>query len=420
MKNQSVKGTRDFFGKDLFLKNKIESIFFNECANFNYQLIETPIIEQQELFVRSVGESSDIVQKEMFKILDQEDSLVLRPEGTAGVLRAVLENSLLEKLPIKFAYSGPMFRKEKPQKGRYRQFYQCGVEVFGEPKNGIELELFILIENMLKELKINNYVIQINNIGSKDERSLYKEELYAYFSKNKESLSEDSKKRLSQNVLRILDSKNPSDIEICKNAPLITDFLSDQTKNDFDQILKSLDLFQIKYQVNPFLVRGLDYYSDIVFEIQDLSGKLGSQNALGGGGRYDTLVSEMGKKNVSAIGFAFGLDRLMLCLDNPQTFRKKIISFCTTENSVLPIFLNIKKQIDNDLIQCDINFNTTLSFKKFFQRADKIKADYVVVIGQNELSNKQFKLKNMQKGTEKTLNIDEITNIYNIVINDKD
>jgi histidyl-tRNA synthetase len=412
MKMKSTKGTRDIWGKDIKLKRLVEEMFFTSCSKFNYKEIETPLIEDSSLFIRSVGESSDIVQKEMFLIPDGDSSIALRPEGTASVLRACLENNLLEKLPLKLSYFGAMFRKEKPQKGRYRQFYQCGVEVFGEASYGVEVEIFVLIKEILSKLKIKDYIIELNNIGSFDERTDYKVELSKYFEKYESDLSQESQKRLKQNVLRILDSKDEKDMELCKNAPKIYDFINSENQAKFNNFLEVLKLLNIPYKVNPFLVRGLDYYSDLVFEIIDTSNKLGSQTALGGGGRYDKLITDLSNKQVPAFGFAFGVDRLMLC-QNLDLSDNDNIDYCliSTSKTMLPLFLKAKEELYLNNIKCDINFNTNLSFKKMFQRADKIKSKFVVVVGDNEINNKQIKIKNMELGTEETIENVDYTNL---------
>lgn len=416
MKIQSIKGTRDIFGVNLKLKRFIESIFLDETSKFGFQEIETPLMEDVSLFKRSVGESSDIVQKEMFLINDDKDSITLRPEGTASVLRACIENSLFDKLPLKLSYFGPMFRKEKPQKGRYRQFYQCGVESFGEKTYGADLELFLLISNILKKLNITDYIIEINNIGTNDEREEYKKDLYAFFKQNEDSLSEESKKRLSSNVLRILDSKDQKDIDLCLKVPLIQNYIGLEQQNEFLKFQEMLLKLNIPFKINPFLVRGLDYYSDLVFEIIDTSNNLGSQTALGGGGRYDKLIEDFSNKKIPAIGFAFGVDRLMLCCKAPLTNNPIKISLNSTISDLIPIFLKTKNEFPENFF-LDVNLNYNLSFKKMFQRADKISSDYVVIIGENEYQKNQFKIKNMKTGIETVVDISDYSDIGQLLLN---
>lgn len=381
----------------------------NEYSSFmkkeNFEEIRTPILEEKSLFQRSAGESSDIVQKEMFETID---GYVLRPENTAPVVRSYIENY---KKYSKYFYFGPQFRKERPQLGRLRQFYQYGFEIFGDSAPQSEIESLILVNNLYKLWGLSEFEINVNFLGSEIDRSNYILELEKFLLKNKEDLSEESKKRLSTNLLRILDSKNEQDKIILKNAPIITNYLTKESKKEFDKIIEIAESLNINLKLNPFLVRGLDYYTGFVFEVLDTSKKLGSQNALGGGGRYNNLIKELGGQNTPAFGFAGGVERLILSKEMTYAQNKIIkISILTSQKESLVKFLDFKTRNKN--LYIDIFFNNEFSFKKVFKRADQLGFDFVLIEGDIEFSNNYYKIKNLKTGNESILkNLDDIISL---------
>lgn len=396
MKFQAPIGMKDLT-KESKLYRKLEDDFFSILTQESFTEIRTPILEDKKLYSRSVGESSDIVSKEMFETLD---GLVLRPENTASVMRAFVNDS---ELCPRLAYFAPQFRKERPQKGRLRQFYQYGFEIIGDASPQAEIDSLLIIQKLYQKWGLTNYEIQVNFLGKKIDRENYINKLRTYLESCKEKLSNLSKERLEKNILRILDSKEESDQDIIKNAPIILDSLSEESKKQWQKILDLSSLLNIKLVINPLLVRGLDYYTGMVFEVVDTSGLLGSQKALGGGGRYDGLSKELGGQDLSAFGFAGGVERLIIAtnLDNDKDQMKKI-GFVTTEKSILNTLFALKKQTKDIII--DINVDTTIGFKKMFKRANKNNCEKVVIIGSDELANNTFKLKNMITGEEKICN----------------
>lgn len=388
--------------KDIALESKIyrklEQEFFEILLRESFTEIRTPILEDKTLFSRSVGEGSDIVTKEMF---ETKDDLVLRPENTASVMRAFVNDQTLNP---RLAYFAPQFRRERPQKGRLRQFYQYGFEIIGEQSPQAEIESLQIINSLYQKWGLTNYEIQVNFLGDKADRKKYLETLTNYLTQFQDKLSLVSKDRLQNNVLRILDSKEKEDQDIIQNAPVILDSLSEQSKNKWSQFLTLCQNLNLKVTVNPLLVRGLDYYTGMVFEVVDLSGNLGSQKALGGGGRYDGLSKELGGPDVSAFGFAGGVERLILALNLiPEKTKEPKIGLITTEPIVLLDFISLKTQSQG--VKVDINYNCALGFKKMFKRADKIGCTKVVIVGTQELQSETVKIKDLTTGAETVLNI---------------
>lgn len=388
--------------KDLVLEaplyRKLESEFMELLLSQGFSEIRTPILEAKELFVRSVGGDSDIVSKEMFTT---EDGLVLRPENTAPIVRALLND---QELPKKLVYFSPQFRKERPQKGRLRQFYQYGFEMFGETAPQSELEGLLIIDQLYKKWGLTNFEIQVNYLGNTQERENYLTVLKEFLTTNQDKLSSKSKERLSSNVLRILDSKDEGDQLVVSQAPKILDYLSPESSQSWNQFLDTAKSLGLNLIVNPLLVRGLDYYTGMVFEVVDTSGNLGSQKALGGGGRYDKLMQDLGGQNLPAFGFAGGVERLVLALNKPiEPNDRQSIGLITTENLVLPMFVELKNKFSN--LNIDICFNTKLGFKKMFKRADKLKCSKVIIVGSSELQGGFVKVKDLATGNEAILNI---------------
>ena len=389
----------------------VESIIRQTATDYGYREIRTPILERTELFVRGVGDSSDIVTKEMYTFNDKGDrSLTLRPEGTAPVMRAFVEHKLHTLAPVhKLFYIGPMFRYERAQAGRYRQHHQFGAEAIGIESPEQDAELIDLVYTVYKKLGLNNLQVFINSIGTPECRKKFKEELHVYLEKFENDLSDDSKRRLKTNPLRILDSKDPNDQKIVANAPSILDFLDEESKLHFEEVKKTLDLYQIPYVVNPLLVRGLDYYNKTVFEIT--SGNLGAQNSVGGGGRYDGLLKTLGGPDLPSIGFGTGIERVI------QTLLKQEINIpdlIKPQLFVIPLGDSAKKEglsLIHRLRQDGIASEMDLSGKKLnkaMQYADLIGAKYVLVIGDSELESNVAEIKEMQSGNKIKMPFSEI------------
>lgn len=376
----------------------LEEILRSTAHDYGFKEVRTPIFERTELFVRSVGESSDIVTKEMYTFLDRsERSMTLRPEGTASVIRSFVEKKLYAQPGLhKFFYIGPMFRYERPQAGRYRQHHQFGAEAIGNSSPQQDVELIDMACEIYRRLGLKNLTVQINSVGDAESRAAYKEALTKFLKPHFAELSKDSQARFSKNILRILDSKDPGDQKLLHGVPVLSDFLTPAAKMHFEQVLKLLDLLAIKYAVNPKLVRGLDYYTKTVFEIT--TEVLGAQNSIGGGGRYDGLTAELGGPDLPSVGFATGMERVL------QTMIKQEAHFPPAPHPFVFLVpmgeeamhhaLHLACALRHEKIPADID----LSGKKVqhgLQLANQTASEYVLVIGDEELSCQRAKLKNM-------------------------
>lgn len=378
-----LKGTRDIFGKAADIFNYIKNVFFSFTENYNYKFIETPIIEDANLFIRSAGETSDIVNKEMYIFKDNNQQLIaLRPEATASTIRAYVQNKINNfDGDNKFYYFGPMFRYERPQKGRYRQFYQGGVELIAPKSSLANFEIIKLAYDFLTKLKINNFIIEINNLGSFDSRNKYILDLKKYFTKYKDELSVLSQERLDKNVLRIFDDKVDGEKDFVKKAPILWDYLSNEEKVNFNELLKLLDKFKIKYKINNFLVRGLDYYNDIVFEFVSNSEALGAKSTILAGGRYDGMIKEFGGPNKDSIGFAFGVDRLIEIVSRQIHLYPELID----NLDILIAYLNDNEKEEIVKIAYDLRtkykvnlINEKITIKQLFKKQYDLKPKYLI------------------------------------------
>lgn len=406
---QKPKGTYDLLPEKAFQRNFIENRLRKVFSDFNYSEIRTPTFEKTALFKRGIGEETDIVSKEMYTF--NENEFTLKPEMTASVVRAYLENSLYNESPLKkLFYICNMFRRERPQAGRFREFSQFGAEAIGSSDYLIDVEMIVLADTILNNFGIKDTVIRINTIGSLSEREIYLKELKKYLSAYEKELSGDSRKRLIKNPLRILDSKDKTDIEILKNAPLLFDYLKADTKIFFESILTNLKMLNINYEVDYKLVRGLDYYTSTTFEF--MSDSLGAQNTLIGGGRYDVLVEQLGGKPSAAIGFAAGMERLEMILEAkkykfPSEERIKLYIVTMDEKCKILAF-GILNELRNSGIKCETDY-LNRSVKSQMKEANKTDAEFVIVIGENEIKENKAKLKKMSNGTET-----EVTDLKNI------
>ena len=371
------------------------------CNFFNFEKISTPIIEYEDVFIKTLGVTSDIISKEMYNFIDQGgDKLVLRPEGTASVVRALISNSLQESHNKNFYYYGPMFRRERPQAGRLRQFHQVGVEVFGSRNFLDDVKVIILAEKFLTSIGIRKELfLQINSLGNLESRNKYLVELKKFLKSNSSFLSEESKKKIDSNTLRILDSKNEKDMRILESSPKISDFLDDESMSFFKKIVDTLGSLNISFKINPLLVRGLDYYNHTTFEYIFSDKK--SQNAILAGGRYDGLVKSMGGSDLAGVGWAAGIERILMLL-NYNGYEKKIISFLSTSDNLEE---NILKIINNipPLKFISLNIISGKTFKKKMIKANKINSFGCVILGDDEWIENKIIWKNFKDSTQKKI-----------------
>ena len=415
---KAVRGTQDVLPKDSYKIRYIEKTVMETAENIGFKEIRTPDFEHTELFLRSVGDTTDVVQKEMYTFEDKGGrSITLRPEGTAGVARSVLENGLLgEAAPLRTSYITSCYRYEKPQAGRLREFHQFGVEVFGTTSPAADAEVIVLGRSIIDALGIKNVSLEINSIGCPECRAKYLEALREYFASYSEELCETCLGRLERNPMRILDCKSPVCSGIADKAPVMIDFLCDECKNHFESVKAYLDAAGIEFTVNTSIVRGLDYYTKTVFEF--VSGDIGSQGTVCGGGRYDGLIQELGGPATAGLGFGMGLERIQLVMENqgcefPLPEKPLIYLAPMTENAALECFSAVcALRAEGFHAQTDI---CGRGLKAQMKYANKIGAQYAAVVGDDELSSGKIKLKNMEDGSEKEIEmISLIEELYDI------
>lgn len=408
-KYQSVRGTRDLLPE---LKNRfrhIEDTAFKCAQNYGFKEIETPIFEFSDVFHRSLGETSDAVSKETYTFTDRGgESITLRPEGTAGVVRAFISEGLAQHNPNKLYYYGPMFRYERPQKGRYRQFYQVGVEVLGMENPLTDVEVLDLAYTFLKKINLHNRaVLEINTLGDQESRDSYRTALVAYLTPLKDQLSEDSQKRLEKNPMRILDSKDENDKKLEANAPKMADHLTPTAKKFFDDVKAGLDALKIPYQVNPKLVRGLDYYCHTVFEF--VTTELGAQGAILAGGRYDGLSETLGGPKTPGVGWASGVDRLSdltIVAETAIPQAPKPIAIIALGDVAMMKAMQFASALRNKSKSCEIIMNG--NFKKKFEKANKMGVEKAILIFEQEDKSMEFKIKDFKTGEEKVVSESDI------------
>ena len=394
MKIQSIRGMNDLLPEQSATWQYLERTVAELLASYSYGEIRFPILEQTELFKRAVGEVTDIVEKEMYSFDDRNgDSLSLRPEGTAGCVRACTENGLLHNQTQRLWYTGPMFRHERPQKGRLRQFHQVGVEAFGLTGPDIDAELLLITARLWKILKIDHAVtLQINSLGTSADRADYRAALVEYLNARRDQLDEDSQRRLETNPMRILDSKNPDTQALLNSAPSLEDFIDQESRDHFQQLCAMLDAANISYEVNPRLVRGLDYYGKTVFEW--VTTNLGAQGTVCAGGRYDGLVEQLGGKPCPGVGFAMGVERLVLLLDElgavpdsvDQAVDLYLMAVGNVEQQALVLAENLRSDCPNIRLECHCGGG---SFKSQIKRADKSGARIALILGEDEVASEQ-------------------------------
>ena len=401
---QAIRGMNDCSPTESLLWQWIEAKVRHVLASYGYSEVRMPIVESTPLFARAIGEVTDVVSKEMYTFWDNDEQLTLRPEGTAGCVRAAIERGWIYNNEQRLWYMGPMFRHERPQKGRYRQFHQAGVEVFGIANPEIDAELIILTARLWKELGIDQHVsLQLNSIGSLEARANYRSALVAFLENHQDLMSDEEKERLVKNPLRILDTKNEALQEVLNGAPKLLDYLDDESHEHFNQLCSLLDAMGVKYEINPKLVRGLDYYNKTVFEW--VTSALGAQGTVCGGGRYDGLVEQLGGHATQGVGFAMGLERLVLLIQEvnkeitlPQAIDLYLVY--AGEGTTLNAF-QIAEQIRTELPQVRVMTHCSGGkFQKQFKRADKIEAKYALVVGESEVQAKTVVVKDLRNGAE--------------------
>ena len=400
MLTKAPKGTKDILPTDVNKWHFVEDAFKDVCIKYGYKEVRTPVFEHTELFARGVGDTTDIVEKQMYTFNDLgQRSITLKPEGTSGVCRAFLEHKLFANVqPTKFYYNIPCFRYEKPQSGRLREFHQLGIEVFGSYDMLADAEVIALAEDFLKGLGIKSLELRINSIGCPTCRAAYRQVLQDYFRPHLEELCETCKGRFDRNPMRIIDCKNESCKEIAKNAPLMLDHLCDECKNDFEELKNNLDIMGVLYTVDPTIVRGLDYYTKTAFEF--VSGELGAQSTVCGGGRYNNLIEQLGGDSVPGVGFAMGFERLLLTLEAENVEIEDteksdvLVAMLDKSNACRNYGLTLAKKLRSEGIKVQIDL-LARNFKGQFKFADRIGAKYVIVIGEDEIKTDTLTLKNM-------------------------
>ncbi len=385
-------------------------------ASYGYAEIRMPILENTQLFCRSIGEVTDIVEKEMYTFVDKgEDSLTLRPEGTASCVRAAIQHGLIYNQQQRFWYMGPMFRRERPQKGRYRQFYQFGIEAFGFEGPDIDVEIIALSARLWQKLGLKQVELQINSLGSNQAREVYKQKLIEYFKQDLEALDADSLRRLETNPLRILDSKNPAMKSLIEAAPKLDQHLDDESKAHFETLCQGLENLGIDYVINPNLVRGLDYYNRTVFEW--VTNDLGAQGTICAGGRYDGLVKQLGGQATQGCGFAMGLERIILLLQEQKALQDKLsaktdVYLCSLGDEAFGFTQKLAEKLRDDFPKLKVKLHCGGgNLKKQLKKADQSEAEIALIVGENELADEQLILKNLRGQSEQiTLPLQQLNN----------
>jgi len=407
---KSITGTKDILPEDIQKWVYLENVVHSIMSNFNYKEIRTPIFEETKLFKRSIGEATDIVSKEMYTFLDRsETSITLKPEMTASVVRALIEHSLDKQQQLnKLYYLAPMFRQERPQAGRFRQFHQFGAEVLGSTSPSLDAEMIIMSYQIFQKLGLKNFTLKINSLGIPSSRESYKELLHNYLTDKVNELSEDSKNRLETNILRLFDSKDERDQKIMKGAPILLDHLDDESREHFENVKALLTKANIPFEVDTKLVRGLDYYTHTTFEI--VSGSVGAQSALCGGGRYDLLVKEIGERDVPGVGFAAGIERILLACENEGVLPEKM-------NKIDYYIIRLDKELNKEVFEIATNLRaknhtveidyTQRSVKAQMREANRLGAEKVLMVGGDEFERGKAVLKDMNTGEQAEVEISE-------------
>ncbi len=419
---QKPKGTYDVYGdmgkKIIYLENLLKALM----EKYNYEYVRTPLFESSELFHRGVGETSDIVSKETYDFVDRgERHMTLRPEGTAGVVRSFIENKMYGRadLPVKLWYFGPMYRYERPQSGRYREFYQFGVEAFCSDDPMLDAEIISIPVNFYKLLGLKGIKVNINTLGDTESRLKYREALINYFRPHIDSLCDDCKARFEKNPLRILDCKVDHDLDIMKNAPKIIDYLNESSRNHFEKVKEYLEALNIDYTVNYSIVRGLDYYTHTVFEVEASVEGFGSQNVLCAGGRYNGLVETIGGPQTPGVGFALGLERLLVALEYEklEPWEDKTTDFyiAPMDDTCKSYSLKVLNMLRMNGFNGDMDYMNR-SLKSNFKQAERLNTKYIIIIGNDEIENNMVTIKNNETKKSKTVAFDDIIDYFDEVM----
>jgi histidyl-tRNA synthetase len=394
MQLRAVKGMNDVLPDEIGRWHRLERAFRRCVELHRYREVRTPVVEPTSLFVRSIGEATDIVEKEMYSFEKHGDGLTLRPEGTAGSARAYLEHNVHAREPVsRWWYLGPMFRAERPQKGRYRQFWQAGCEVFGDPGPSVDAEMIDMLVGLFRELGVQALTVHLNSLGGPGTRQRYRDTLVEHLRPREAELSDDSRRRLGTNPLRVLDSKDPRDQAACEGAPSILDVLDDEDRKHFDELRRHLDALGTPYVVDGRLVRGLDYYTRTLFEIRGQGGDLGAQNALAGGGRYDGMIAELGGPSVPAIGFAMGLERLLLAM-GPAAPAEPPVVLVAPLGDAAPQALLLARELRQAGVVAEVDARGG-SLKSMLRRANALAAPIALILGQGEIERGVVQLKDL-------------------------
>ena len=395
-----VRGMNDILPADAPLWERVETAAARLFADYGYQRIRIPVLERTELFSRSIGEATDIVEKEMYTFEDRSgDQITMRPEATAGVVRAALSNGLLHNQQQKLWCAGPMFRHERPQKGRYRQFHQLSIEALGYNEPEIDTELIVISARLWQTLGIENVTLELNSLGTPEARTEYKRELVDYFSSHRDALDADSLRRLERNPLRILDSKNEKIRELIAGAPVLPDYLDDESRSHFETVKTLLADVGVGYRLNPRLVRGLDYYSRTVFEW--VTDKLGSQGAICSGGRYDGLVAELGGRDTPAVGWALGIERvveLMRAEGQEPAVQPPDVFVVAVGDAARRKAFTLAESLRHEVPGLRVVLGLSSSLKAEFKRADKSGSRFAVILGDEEIAAGRISLKDLRGG----------------------
>ena len=411
MSFRAVKGMNDILPDEVGLWQRLEATFRRAVELCGYAEVRVPAVEHTELFVRSIGEVTDVVEKEMYTFQHHRDSLTLRPEGTAGVARAFVEHKVYAKQPVsRWYYLGPMFRAEKPQRGRYRQFYQAGCEIFGDPGPVCDAEMIDMLVAMFRNLGIEDLTVHVNSLGSAGTRERYRDALLDFLGPRKAELSEHAQARLEKNPLRILDSKDPRDQKACEGAPSILELLDEADTEHWNQLQKALDALGTPYVVDPGLVRGLDYYTRTLFEVRSGAGELGTQNTLAGGGRYDGMVEDLGGPTVPAIGFAMGLERILLAMGDQPATTEPLCMVLPLGASALGGALTLARALRRAGVRTELDGRGN-SLKSMLRRADSLGARACLVLGEAELERGVVQLKDLAAHRQDEISLERAVDV---------
>ncbi|MDR2352150.1 MAG: histidine--tRNA ligase [Deltaproteobacteria bacterium] len=411
----ALRGFKDILPKEIPPWIRLEEKARDLARRYGYQEIRPPVLERTSLFARGIGEATDIVEKEMYTLSERGGDLItLRPEATAGVTRAVIEHNLLESgKAVKLFSIGPMFRYERPQKGRFRQFHQLDVEVYGDPGPYVDAEVIAFLWDFLTELGLKDLTVDVNSLGCEDCRKIFRENFVAYFQGQEQDLCPDCQRRLSRNPLRLFDCKNSQCQELLQGAPKISEYLCNPCQEHFASVKETLHYLNLTLTVNPFLVRGLDYYTRTAFEVK--SGSLGAQNAVAGGGRYDGLVKNLGGPDAPGIGFAVGLERLAMLLPESElsSFTPDAYLALLSQSAILHGF-RLTQYLRTKGVSVMVDWEAG-SLKSRLKRADKFKARKVLILGEDELLQKELLIRDLTTGEQKKLPLEDLENLANAI-----